>query len=93
MRNAIVTVGGWRRGGTLLFADPWKKAGKVFLDGFETRPGRRCRDIVRPRNAALATVLGPGFLFPAEVALNPGNGDQSPQSGPSEGKRPAKLRK
>lgn len=86
MRNGVGTVG--RRCGrdALLFANPRKETGKGFLDGFETRPRSGCCNVVRPGDAALTPVLGPCLLLPAQVTSNPGNGDQRPETGPSEGK-------
>ena len=91
MRGAISTIGRWRGRGTLLFTDPGQETGKAFLDRFETGPGRGGRDVVRPGNPALATILGPRFLLAAKVALDPGNGDNSPDPCPGEGKRPTQL--
>lgn len=64
----------------------------MLLNRRETRLCCRCSDIVGPRDTTLATVLGPGLLFAAEVTLHPRDGDQRPDSRPGKGKAPAKLR-
>lgn len=63
----------------------------MLLNGRETRLCCRCSNIVGPRDTTLATVLGPGLLFAAEVALYPRDGDQRPDTRPDKGKGPAKL--
>lgn len=64
----------------------------MVLDGFQTGRGRRGTDDIGVRwHVSLPAILSPDFLLAAKVALHPGDGDEGPGAGPSEGEGPAQL--